>query len=88
MGLLKESDDNKIKCIKYGLCKVLLERLTSLEDTDADPFEEIPEDEVSLENVPELKLNPNNSDEDERVVTKRVQTYSAASNAFVLQILP
>ena len=43
--------DEKIMCIKYGPCKDLLERLTSLEDTNADPCEEIPEDEVFLEDA-------------------------------------
>ena len=55
-------------CIKYGPCKDLLERPTSLEDTHVDPFEEIPEDRVSLEGVPELTMDPDNSDEDENVV--------------------
>ena len=48
--------------------KDLLERLSSLEDTDVDPFEGIPEDEVFLEDVPELTMDPDNSDEDEDVV--------------------
>ena len=48
-------------CIKYGPCKDLLERLASLEDIDVDHFEEIPEDEVSLEDVPELIMDPDNS---------------------------
>ena len=65
---LDGSDDDKIMCIKYGPCKDLLERLTSLKDTDVDPFEEIPEDEVSLEGVPELTMDADNSDEDEGVV--------------------
>ena len=60
--------DNKIMCIKYGPCKDLFELLTSLEDTDVDPFEEIPEDEVSLEGIPEQTMDPDNSDEDENVV--------------------
>ena len=51
-------------CIKYGPCKDLLEHFTSLEDTDFEPFEEIPKDEVSLEDVPELTMDPDNSDED------------------------
>ena len=55
-------------CIQYGPCKDLLERFTSLEDTDGDPSEEIPEGEVSLEDVPELIMDPDNSDEDEDVV--------------------
>ena len=55
-------------CIKCGLCKNLLERLVSLEDTDVDPFEKIPEDEVSLEDVPELAMDLDNSDEDEDVL--------------------
>ena len=67
-GSLDRSDDDKIMCTKYGPCKDLLKRLTSLEDTDGDPFEEIPEDEVSLEGVPELTMDPDNSDEDEDVV--------------------
>ena len=61
-------------CIKYGPCKDLLERLTSLEDTGVDPFEEIPEDEISLEDVPELTMDPDNSDEDEDVVLYYVCT--------------
>ena len=55
-------------CIKYEPCRDILERLASLKDTDVDPFEEIPEDEVSLEDVPELTMDPDNSDEDEDVV--------------------
>ena len=45
---LDRSDDDKIMCIKCGPCRDLLEHLTSLEDTDIDPFEEIPDDKVSL----------------------------------------
>ena len=67
-GSLDGSDADNIMCIRHGPCKGLLERLTSLEDTDVDPFEEIPEDEVSLEDVPELTMSPDNSDEDEDVV--------------------
>ena len=67
-GSFDGSDDDKIMCIKYGPCKDLLERLTSLEDTSVDPFEEITEDEVSLEDVPELRMDQANSDEDEDVV--------------------
>ena len=67
-GSVDGSDDDKIMWIKYGPYKDLLERLSSLEDTDVDPFEEIPEDEVFLEDVPELTMDPDNSDEDEDVV--------------------
>ena len=67
-GSLNGSDDDKIMYIKYGPCKDLLERLTSFEDTGIDPLEEIPEDEVSLEDVPELTMDPDNSDEEEDVV--------------------
>ena len=67
-GSLDDSDDGKIMSIKYGQCRDLLECLKSLEDTDVDPFEEIPEDEVSLEGVPELRMDPDNSDEDQGVV--------------------
>ena len=42
--------------------------LQSLEDTGVHPFEEIPEDEVSLEDVPELTMDQDYSDEDEDVV--------------------
>ena len=42
-GSLDGTADDKIMCIKNGTCKGLLERLTSLEDTDGDPFEEIRE---------------------------------------------
>ena len=38
-------------CIKYALCKDLLEHLKYLEGTDVDPLEGIPADEVSLEGV-------------------------------------
>ena len=62
------SDDDKILCIKYGPCKDLIERLTRFEGTDVDPFEEIPEDERSLEDVSELTMDPSNFDEDEDVV--------------------
>ena len=55
-------------CIKYGPCKDLLDHLTSLEDTSVDPFEDIPEDEVSLEDVPDLTMDPGKSNKDEDVV--------------------
>ena len=71
-GSLDGSDDDKIMCIKYDPCKDLLGRLTSLEDTDVDPFEEIIEDEDSLEDVPELRMDPDNSDEDEDVAIDQV----------------
>ena len=67
-GSLDGSDDDKIMCMKYGPCKDSLERLTTLEDADVYLIEEIPEDEVSLEGVPELTMDPDNSDEDEGVV--------------------
>ena len=67
-GSLGGSDDDKIMCIKYGTCIDLLVRLISLEDTDADPFEEIPDEEVSLEGIPELAMDPDNSNEDEGAV--------------------
>ena len=67
-GSLDGSDDDKILCIKYGPCKDLIELLTRFEDTDVDPFEDIPEDERSLEDVPELTMEPSNFDEDEDVV--------------------
>ena len=83
-GSLDGSDDDKIMCIRYGPCKDLLERLTSLEDTDVDPFEEIPEDEVCLEDVPEqwtqiilMKMRM-------LLLTKCIQTYEVASKIFVL----
>ena len=52
-------------CIKYGLCNNLLERLKSLEDTDLDPFEGIPEIEDNLEDVPGLAIGPDSSNKDE-----------------------
>ena len=67
-GSLDRSNDDKIMCIKYGPCKDLPECLTSLEDTDVDPLKEIPEDELSLEDVLELTMDPDNSDEDEDAV--------------------
>ena len=68
IGSPDRSDDDKIMCIKYGLCKDLLECLTSLEDAGVNLLEEIPEDKVSLEDVPEPTMDPDNSDEDEDVV--------------------
>ena len=67
-GSLYGSDGDKIVFITYGPCRDLLERLTSLENTDFDPFEEIPEDKISVEDVPELTMDPDNSDEDDNVV--------------------
>ena len=49
---LNGSDDDKIMFNKYGACTDLLEHLKCLEDTDVDPFEGIPKDQVSLEDVP------------------------------------
>ena len=63
-GSLQGSDDDKDRVHEVWP----MERFTSLDDTGVDPFEEIPEDEVSLEGVPELKIDPDNSDEDEGVV--------------------
>ena len=67
-GSIEGSDDDKIMCIRCGSCKDLLECLTSLEDTGVDPFEEFPEHEASLEGVPELAMDSDNSDEDEGAV--------------------
>ena len=51
-------------CIKYGPCKDLLYRLKNLEDTDVHPFQGIPKDKVSLEDVPRQTVDPDYSDED------------------------
>ena len=76
-------------CIKYDPCKDLLECLKSLEDTDVDPFEEIPEDEVSLEGVPELTMDSDNSDEVEGVViAMTVHRNSFTNFCFVFIISP
>ena len=64
---LNGSDDEKIKCIKYGSCKDSLERLKCLENTDVDHVEGIPEDEVSLEDVPGLATDPDNVEEVENI---------------------
>ena len=69
MGLLMDMMTIKSCALSMANVKIYLSAfLTSLEDTDVDPFEEIPEDEVSLEDVPELTMDPDNSDEDEDVV--------------------
>ena len=55
-------------CIKDGPCKDFPVRLRSQENTDVDPFEEIPEDKISLEDVPGLSIDPGDSDEDEDII--------------------
>ena len=72
MGLLTDLMMIQSCTLEVWPCKNLLERLTSLKDTDVDPFEEIPEDEVSLEGVLELTMDPDNSNEDEGVAPFRI----------------
>ena len=55
-------------CIKHAPCKDLLEYLQSLEDTNDHPYEGIPEDEVSLEDVIGLTIDPDNSHKVENTI--------------------
>ncbi len=50
-GALDGSEDDQILCIKYGPYKDLLARLQHLEESDIDPFEAIPDDDVLQEDV-------------------------------------
>ena len=63
-GALDGSEDDQIMCIKYGPCKDLLARLQGLEESDIDPFEAIPDDDVLQEDVADLLID---SDEDEEI---------------------
>ena len=61
---LNGSDDDSTMYIKCGPCRNLLDCRKSLEDTDVDPFKGIPENEVSIEDVSGLTIDPDNSAED------------------------
>ena len=47
---------------------ILQNHLGDLIDNDIDPFERIPEEDVSLEEVPELSIDPDNSGKDEDII--------------------
>ena len=51
-----------------GPCEDLLVDLRGLGNTDFDHFERIPEEYASLEDVPKLSTDPDNSNEDQDII--------------------
>ena len=84
MGLLTDLMMIKSCALSMAHLKIYLGALQVLRLLVLILSEEIPEDEVSLEDVPELTMDPDNSDKMRMLyLTKCVQTYAAAGKVFV-----
>ena len=58
VGLMMDLMMIKSCALHFGPCKDLLDRPTSLEDTDVHPFEEIPEDEFLFRSCRRTSIGP------------------------------